>query len=166
MDVVVLVASEISAKYKKTLLAVRSFLPQCTHASGFEQECWTVFQRLACPTLGESRRIWPWATIRTSPGADVPLDLSMTGLCHFSRISLISLSRRSLTSPGLLYLLLAVDAGIRPPREAQAGSRSKYSKRTPLTRHRGIHSFQMSQCSGEPLFLSELSYLGTRDAFL
>jgi hypothetical protein len=52
----------------------------------------------------KARRMWPWATISTSPLPASPFGfpMTMTGECHFSRISLMSRSRRSVISEGLL----------------------------------------------------------------
>lgn len=60
----------------------------------------------ALPTqrMANARRMWPWATISTSPGVvfSEP-DPFMTGACHFVRISAIRRSMRSVTSCGLLF---------------------------------------------------------------
>lgn len=52
--------------------------------------------------IAKARRIWPWATISTSPWFPSDVGFPITGACHFSRISLISRSTRSVTSAGLL----------------------------------------------------------------
>lgn len=52
----------------------------------------------------KARRMWPWATTRTSPLWFSSLPPVIVGACHLSRISLIRRSSRSVTSEGTLLV--------------------------------------------------------------
>lgn len=60
-----------------------------------------------------ARRMWPWATISTSPSHASSLDLPITRACHLSRISRMSLSSLWVMSAGLLSPVRQLSEGLR-----------------------------------------------------
>ena len=86
---------------KGRVQAARSYLNVPTPPAS-SRSCTPSWRFLPTQRMANARRIWPCATMRTSPLATSSGDFPMTGLWYFSRISSMMRSRRSVISSGPL----------------------------------------------------------------